>query len=199
MESQVPPEFERLVYAVEALRAADQPIALQFMGVAGAEGTTLVASSFARAAACTQPQPVLFVDCRSQNGEPSLVGTLRQGRRLDEAVKPVEEQPNLAWARLAASAPSLIGRGGAEIAAVLETARDAYPTVVLDTPGASPFSKALSRLCDGTILVVEAGRTGSAAARAAKTEIERFGGQVIGSVLNRQREMLPHWLARRLG
>ena len=210
-DGQVPPEFERLVYAVEALRAADRPIALQFMdvpgGVADAEGATLVASGFARAAACAQPQPVLFIDCRPQGGEdcrlqggePGLVEALRRGRQLDEAVKPVEGRPNLAWARLAAGAPSLVGRGGSEVAALLDAAKEAYPTVVLDAPGASPSSKALSRLCDGTILVVEAGRTQSAAARAAKAEIERFGGQVIGSVLNRHRETLPRWLARRLG
>lgn len=197
---QVPPEFEQLVYAVEALRAADRPIALQFMGVAGAEGATLVASSFARAAACTQLQPVLFIDCRPHGGAPGLVEAMRDRRRdIEQAVTRVDGQPNLAWARLAAGVPNLFGRGGAEIAALLDAAKEAYPIVVLDTPGALPSSRALSRLCDGTVLVVEAGRTQSTAARAAKVEVERFGGQIIGSVLNRQRETLPRWLARRLG
>jgi hypothetical protein len=197
----LPPEFERLFYAVEALRAGDRPVVLQFTGVAGAEGVTTVASGFARAAAAGHSRPVLFLDGHlgaATGPGPGLIEACRQGRPLAACLAAVEGLPNLRWGRLARGSVGVAGRDAAEIRALLDLARQDHPVVVLDSPGVgvSPVSAALSRLCDGTVLVVQAGKTKAAAIRAAKAEIERFGGQVVGAVLNRQREAAPRWLAR---
>ena len=198
-------EFERLFYAVETLRALDRPIVLQFAGVAGAEGATTVASGFARAAAAGHARPILFLDCHldrtlgpAPRPSPGLVEAFRQGRPLAASVAAVEGLPNLRWGRLAEGTIGLIGRGASEIRALMDLARQNHPVVVLDSPGIglSPMSAALSRFCDGTVLVVEAGKTSAAAVRAAKAQVERFGGQVVGSVLNRHRPAAPRWLAR---
>ncbi len=200
----LPPEFERLFYAVEALRAGDRPIVLQFAGVAGAEGATMVASGFARAAAAGHARPILFLDCHldrapgtALRSSPGLIEAHRQGRALAASVAAVEGSPNLRWGRLAEGDVGVAGRGAAEIRALMDLARQNHPIVVLDLPGvgASPVSAALSRFCDGTVLVVQAGTTGAAAVRAAKAQVERFGGQVVGSVLNRHRQAAPRWLA----
>ncbi len=201
----LPPEFERLFYAVEALRAGDRPIVLQFAGVAGAEGATTVASGFARAAAAGHARPVLFLDCHpdrahgtARRSSPGLIEACRQGRAFAASVAAVEGSPNLRWARLAEGDAGVAGRAAAEIRALMELARQNHPVVVLDSPGVgtSPVSAALSRFCDGTVLVVQAGKTGAAAVRGAKAQVERFGGQIVGSVLNRHRQAAPRWLAR---
>ncbi len=201
----LPPEFERLFYAVEALRAGDRPIVLQFTGVAGAEGVTTVASGFARAAAAGHARPILFLDCHPgrklaavPGSGPGLIEACRQGRPFAASVATAEGLSNLRWARLAEEAVGVAGRGASEIRALMDLARRNHPVVVLDSPGigASPVTAALSRFCDGTVLVIQAGRTRAAAVRAAKTEVERFGGQVVGTVLNRHREAAPRWLAR---
>ena len=201
----LPPEFERLFYAVEALRAGDRPIVLQFAGVAGTEGVTTVASGFARAAAAGHARPILFLDChldrppRAGPGtRPGLIEACRQGRPFAASIAAVQGLPNLRWARLAEEAVGVAGRGASEIRALMDLARQNHPIVVLDSPGVgnSPITAALSRFCDGTVLVIQAGRTREAAVRAAKVEVERFGGQVVGSVLNRHREVAPRWLAR---
>ena len=200
----LPPEFERLFYAVEALRAGDRPIVLQFTSVAGAEGVTTVASGFARAAAAGHSRPILFLDChldRAPGAVPGssrgLIEACRQGRPFAASVAAVEGLPSLRWGRLAEGSVTVAGRDASEIRALMELARQNHPVVVLDSPGigTSPVSAALSRFCDGTVLVVQAGRTHAAAVRAAKAEVERFGGQVVGAVLNRYREAAPRWLA----
>lgn len=197
----LPPEFARLFYAVEALRAGDRPVVLQFAGAAGAAGATTVASGFARAAAAGHSRPVLFLDGRldaAPGPQVGLIEACRQGRPLAAAVAAVEGVPNLRWGRLARQGVGAAGRDAADIRALLDLARRDHPVTVLDSPGlgASPVSAALSRFCDGTVLVVQAGRTKAAAVRAARAEVERFGGQVVGAVLNRHREAAPHWLAR---
>ncbi len=201
----LPPEFERLFYGVEALRAGDRPIVLQFAGVAGAEGATTVASGFARAAAAGHSRPILFLDCHldrvpgtALRASPGLIEAYRQGRSLAASVAAVEGSPNLHWGLLATGNIGVAGRGAAEIRALMELARQSHPVVVLDSPGVgtSPVSAALSRFCDGTVLVVQAGKTSAASVRAAKAQVERFGGQVVGSVLNRHRSAAPRWLAR---
>jgi Mrp family chromosome partitioning ATPase len=76
--------------------------------------------------------------------------------------------------------------------------RTHHPVIVLDSPPAdSPEAAALSRYCDGSVLVVQAGRTRQAEIETAKTLIERLGGQTVGVVLNRERSVLPRWMSRR--
>jgi Mrp family chromosome partitioning ATPase len=50
-----------------------------------------------------------------------------------------------------------------------------------------PEATALARHCDGSVLVVAAGKTSQSEIGAARRQIERVGGQVVGLVLNRER------------
>ncbi|MGE4049378.1 MAG: hypothetical protein AB7F35_31375, partial [Acetobacteraceae bacterium] len=61
----------------------------------------------------------------------------------------------------------------------------------------APEAAAVSRYCDGSVLVVAAGRTTQSEIETAKTLIERLGGQTVGVVLNRERSVMPSWLNRR--
>ena len=81
--------------------------------------------------------------------------------------------------------------------ALLDMLRANYPVIVLDTPPTeAPESAAVSRYCDGSVLVVAAGRTRHWEIEAAKSLLERLGGQTVGVVLNRERSVLPRWLGR---
>jgi Mrp family chromosome partitioning ATPase len=71
-----------------------------------------------------------------------------------------------------------------KIGAMLDALRDRYRLVLMNTaPLVYPEAAPLSRLCEGTYLVVELGRTGRRAARQAVRLIETCGGRVLGCVL----------------
>jgi Mrp family chromosome partitioning ATPase len=62
----------------------------------------------------------------------------------------------------------------------------------------SPESLLLASHVDGTVLVVEAERTGIDVARKATGQLQRAGARLLGVVLNRRRDYVPGFLAKRL-
>ncbi|MBN8896864.1 MAG: hypothetical protein J0H35_01550 [Rhodospirillales bacterium] len=123
---------------------------------------------------------------------------LRRGRPLSEASSPVGDAGNLLWARLSPGQRPLLNVGTERLQTLLDMLRSQHSVIVLDCDSAeSPESAALARHCDGSVLVVEAGRTRQAEIDNAKTLIERMGGQPVGVVLNREKAVMPRWLGRR--
>ncbi len=215
-------EFVRLHYAIEALRQGDAPVALQFLAASPGEGTSTVALGFAQAAAAERPHAVLLVDCSGVRdgavpaapapglpaGErpPSLVAAFREGLPLRAACWPDRSgaygagHEGLWRARLGGGPNPLLSLGGPELRRLLTALGELFATVALDCPAAaaSPDGAALSRHCDGTVLVVRARTARARAVRRTAHDVERAGGQLVGCVLNRRREALPGWLGRRL-
>jgi Mrp family chromosome partitioning ATPase len=62
----------------------------------------------------------------------------------------------------------------------------------------SPDSLLVASKVDGVILIVEAERTGTETVREATNQLRMAGGNVLGAVLNRRREYLPSFIARKL-
>ncbi len=72
----------------------------------------------------------------------------------------------------------------ADLAALLDDLRKHYRIVLLDTASLSyPEVAPISESCDGTYLVIRAGRTARRAARQAGRLIQRWGGRLLGCVL----------------
>jgi protein-tyrosine kinase len=197
--------FVQLYYAIEARRTSAMPLVVQFTSPTPAAGATTVASGYARVAADDCAQPVLFIDCNAtppsrrpakQDGAaPTLADVLRRGLPLADAIRPARDAKNLLWARLANGDRPLLALGGDRLQSLLDMLRANYPVIVLDTPPTDvPEAAAVSRYCDGSVLVVEAGRTRQWEIENAKALLERLGGQPVGAVLNRERTLLPRWL-----
>ncbi len=200
------PSFIQLYYAIEARRTSNDPLVIQFIAPGSGNGASTVASGYARVAAEDCAEPVLYVDCagyeprRNAKGveAPTLIEVMRHGLPLTDATMPVRDTRNLSWARLGPGPRPLLAIGADRLQSLLDMLRNHHPVIVLDSPPAdSPEAAALSRYCDGTVLVVQAGRTRQTEIDAAKTLIERLGGQTVGVVLNRERSVLPRWLSRR--
>jgi Mrp family chromosome partitioning ATPase len=81
----------------------------------------------------------------------------------------------------------------AEFASWFDRQRGLYDYVLLAAPPIvrSADAALLGRLCDGVVLVVEAGSTSRRAFSRAREQLERTGVKVIGAVLNRVHEQLP--------
>jgi Mrp family chromosome partitioning ATPase len=201
------PSFVQLYYAIEARRTSAMPLVVQFTSPTPETGASTVASGYARVAADDCAQPVLYVDCngvrmkarnRGTNPElPTLFDALRRGLPLSDAITPARDAKNLMWARLAPGERPLLALGGDRLQSMLDMLRASHPVVVLDTPPTeAPEAAAVSRYCDGSVLVVAAGRTRQWEIENAKALLERLGGQTVGVVLNRERSVLPRWLGR---
>lgn len=72
--------------------------------------------------------------------------------------------------------------------------------IILDTPPvqASPLTLALAPSVDGVILVVEAERTRTAVAAAARDTLKAGGANLLGVVLNKRRYHVPRGIYERL-
>lgn len=78
--------------------------------------------------------------------------------------------------------------------------RERFDYVILDAPPVQGFSETriISAKCDGTVLVVESGKTRRQAALRAKKDLEAAGGKFLGVVINRRKYHIPDWLYRRV-
>lgn len=199
--------FVQLYYAIEARRTSAMPLVIQFISPTTGTGASTVASGYARVAADDCAQPVLYIDCnaappKTRRGapemeSPTLFDALRRGLPLTDAITPAKDSKNLLWARLGPGERPLLALGGDRLQSMLDMLRANYPVIVLDTPPAdAPESAAVSRYCDGSVLVVAAGRTKQWDIENAKALLERLGGQTVGVVLNREQSVLPRWLGR---
>jgi len=200
--------FVELYYAIEARRTSAMPLVVQFISPTPGAGASFVASGYARVAADDCSQPVLYIDCTAAPPKPrrgsstpqplTLFDALRRGLPLTDAVTKAANSNNLLWARLGPGDRPLLALGGDRLQSMLDMLRGTYPVIVLDTPPTdAPESAAVSRYCDGSVLVIAAGRTKQWEIETAKALLERLGGQTVGAVLNREPAVLPRWLGRR--
>ena len=201
------PSFVQLYYAIEARRTSAMPLVVQFTAPTPETGMSTVASGYARVAADDCAQPVLYIDCNgmrpkapghgSDSQTPTLFDAMRRGLPLSDAMRPARDAKNLLWARLGPGERPLLALGGDRLQSILDMLRANHPVIVLDTPPTeAPESAAVSRYCDGSVLVVAAGRTKQWEIATAKALVERLGGQTVGVVFNRERSLLPRWLGR---
>ncbi|PPQ25763.1 P-loop NTPase family protein [Rhodopila globiformis] len=201
------PSFVQLYYAIEARRTSAMPLVVQFTSPTSETGASTVASGYARVAADDCAQPVLYVDCNGvpmksrghgpNADRPTLFDALRRGLPLADAIVPARDAKNLMWAKLGPGERPLLALGGDRLQSMLDMLRASHPVIVLDTPPTeAPEAAAVSRYCDGSVLVVAAGRTRQWEIENAKALLERLGGQTVGVVLNRERTILPRWLGR---
>lgn len=212
------PSFVQLYFAIEARRTSAMPLVVQFVSPTTGTGASTVASGYARVASDDCAQQVLYIDCNPQpapgrsarkadaqaqlngpaQGRPAtLHDALRRGLPLADAMTSARDANNLLWARLAPGDRPLLTLGGDRLQSMLDMLRTQHPVIVLDTPPTdAPESAAVSRYCDGSVLVVAAGRTRQWEIENAKALLERLGGQTVGVVLNRERNIVPRWLSR---
>lgn len=203
-----PPEFVRLFHAVNALNDSDKPFLLQFLSSERKEGTSTVASAFAAIAARECAKPVLLLDCSpAADGEPTpraaiptLAAEFRDSGTASASCEQPQSVPGLRLARLSNSTAGALNMSPAEMKNLCDMLRKNFAMVVLDCrpTRTCPSSLALARYCDGTAIIVRAERTPRAAVAETKRTVERFGGQVVGVVLNRRQGYIPAWLQRRL-
>jgi capsular exopolysaccharide synthesis family protein len=76
--------------------------------------------------------------------------------------------------------------GSRKMTALLEDLKEAYDVILFDTPPVLTVTDALiiSSLCDGVILVVNAGKVKKDLVKKAKAHLEHVNARILGAVLN---------------
>jgi Mrp family chromosome partitioning ATPase len=195
------PSFVQLYYALEARRTSSSaPMIVQFVSPSAGAGVSTVASGYACVAAMGRPTPVLFVDASCRRGRhaiaasnvPPLIEAFERGVNLSEATVPARNGENLLWARLGDHPDSLLELGGDRLQDLFSLLSTLHQLIVLDSASIErPEAAVLSRYCDGSLLVLEAGVTSQSQIDVACRRLKQFGGVAVGAVLNRERRSLP--------
>jgi Mrp family chromosome partitioning ATPase len=197
-------EFLHLFHAIKALSTPNKSFVLQFVASVHCEGTSTAASGFVETAATHSRKPVLLIDCTPIGGKAapfrssmqSLIDTFYETGAIDNAIQPAPNFPGVMLSRLSGADDGLLNIDSGDLSRLLDLARQAFPIIVLDCSPATeePESLALARYSDGTVLVVRAEVTPRPLVAETKQSIERFGGQLVGVVFNRNSIYIPRWL-----
>jgi len=167
------------------------------------EGTTTVAVGLASALAKERESRVLLLEANLRTpcfNEILPLGTgtglvdFAAGRVAPEALATRLEELNL----------SVISAGMAPsqsidfeiVDSLLTRLQSQYDFIVIDAPPVNSYAdtSVLATKVDGVILVVEADRTPVVEAEAAKRQLDKIGGRILGVVLNRRRSYIPAFL-----
>lgn len=195
--------------AVCGLRAASStgPVLLAITAARGDVGTSTIAAALAKKLSELEGQRVLLMDgdlvqatltnAFSTSSEPGWQIRLQDERPAAPpaggaglALLPVDRLESQ-------TAPPLLDPG--ELVERLRQFGAGYSYVIVDLPPGGPLAvDSFAAGCDGTLLVADAGRTRSASLGALRTELNRSGVRVIGTVLNRREFPVPDWLYRKL-
>jgi capsular exopolysaccharide synthesis family protein len=175
------------------------------------EGATTTATFLASVLAKANGSRVLLVDANLRTPSPLSLHQLDRGSQgftelvLGKALlNAVVRQASSMGSNLsvitsggAVPSPSYIFDGHS-IDAVLEALVQRYDYVILDGAPVKDFSDScfLSSRVDGTVIVVEAGKTRLETVRGTKSQLERYGAKVLGTVFNKKPNYIPGFLER---
>lgn len=181
---------------------------LGVMGVTEGAGATTIAANLSNRMVDYAAGKVLLVDAnfyrpRSERlfglkKNPGLAEVLADDLPLSEAV---QKTPHVGLELLAAGRAGMLEQLGIHPDAVqllFSELRESYAAIVFDFSEASQLGPALllAQQCDGVLLVARSERTRRGVAERAVKRLHADGVDVIGAVLNRQRQYVPQWLRR---
>lgn len=196
--------------SVETLLKDKGKRTLVFTSSTWGEGTTTVATNFAKFLALQKHEKVLVFEMNARrpafsglfsiNGDAGLTDYFTGKSDLRSLVRTVgpyglgvvpvgQTDPTTIQLNLERGLPRLIQ----------EAYRD-YDTVIIDSPPVISFPEtaAMAAFVDGVVMVVFAGRTKREVVSRAMDSISKFGGNVLGVVLNRKKYYIPEFLYKRI-
>ena len=203
-------EYEQLKVALAVASNGAETKSIMFVSALPGEGVSTVTLGFACAAVEAASQGVLIVDANF--ARPELAGRLgiaaktglsdllaKEATRADAMqATPVQRLFFLGPGRRPLDLGQARARGLLE--ELFADLRNTFDYVVLDGGAlqGSAESLLLASRVDAVVLVIRAERTGMELVRGATLQLHRAGANVLGTILNRRREYLPGFLARRL-
>jgi Mrp family chromosome partitioning ATPase len=170
---------------------------VMFMSSQGQEGTTTVASEFARLLALEGRQRVLLADLHARR--PALAARFGLNGSRRPSVR-AADLPELSVMTMDENAVSRGSYNSAAARQMIAAVSNLYDWIVLDGPPAleSPEAVEVAALADGVVLVVQSGIAKRQVVARAADLLQRGGAHVLGTVLNRRRLEIPEFIYRRI-
>jgi capsular exopolysaccharide synthesis family protein len=213
-EGTLPEEFMRqmgiLRNALETVFVGRQKRTLLFTSATEEEGTTTIATNFARFLAMQGQHRILvcelnarrpsFAKVFSLNGTRGMTDYFSQRVDLRTLVHTIEPD-DIDVLHVGREDPTVIQvHLGQVLPEFLEDALDLYDTIIIDAPPVvdCPETPPMAGLVDGVVMVVRVGRTKRETVARAIERITRFDGEVLGVVLNRKKFYIPEFLYKRI-
>lgn len=176
---------------------ADRPRAIAVTSPSPEEGKSVTAANLALAIA-QQGQTVLIVDADLRRPVQHEIFGVERGPGLSDALvglvqpmaaaQPFDGMPNIYVMACGTEAPNPAELLGSEsFVRFLHQMLEKFDTVIIDTPPVTLVTDAavIGSVCDGVLLVAEAGRTDRSVLANAVNELRHARGSVLGIVLNR--------------
>jgi Mrp family chromosome partitioning ATPase len=210
VELEIEEEMIALYQSINSLRSSTQKNkVIQFMSTDGEQGTSTIVLELARVAALKYTKSVLLLDAdlRKLDQEPfnitlehSLEETIRAGDPVDKALYQIANS-SLFLSRLFKGSGSIrqfLDPSG--IDDLLEKLRTRFDFIFIDSPPENVFSIGLatSTSVNGVILVLDAEKTCLDEAKNITDKITKNGGNVLGVVVNKQRNHIPEFISKRI-
>jgi Mrp family chromosome partitioning ATPase len=203
-------EYEKLKVMLTLEAARSELRSVMLVSALPGEGVSTVTLGLAASMADVAHQGVLVIDLNSAN--PSLADRLGLHRDVGLG-ELLAKDATRAEAIEESDVPRLFllgrGRASADLSQPSSLAlfdelvrgmRSDFDHLIFDGGSlvTSPDSLLVASKVDGVILVVQAERTGAETVREASNQLRAAGANLLGAVLNRRRDYLPGFLARRL-
>jgi capsular exopolysaccharide synthesis family protein len=144
-------------------------------------------------------QPVVHTICNLP-ASPGFSEVINEGTSINEAMKQ-SVIPNLFVLTSGVSPPNpMVIFESPKLADLIEVLRTKIDWIIFDCAPIDiyPDATVLARQLDGVALVIQAENVGAEVAIRAKELLEQAGAKILGAVLNRQRQIIPERIYKRL-
>ncbi len=183
--------------------------ALVFASATPGEGTTTIASSFARFLAMQGTSRVLL--CEMNARTPTFTSSFSiNGAGVTDYFTEQHDLSKLVQTVVGGEL-DLLHVGGHDASVIqihlanllprmLDEAYEDYDTIIIDAPPiiSCPETAAMSPFVDGLVMVVHAGKTKREIVHRAMDSVSKVDGKVVGVVLNRKKYYIPDFLYKRI-
>jgi Mrp family chromosome partitioning ATPase len=198
-------EMSALRVTLESTLEGRSPRVAMFLGAQGGEGTSTIALQFAQVLARDVMRRPLLVDCHARRPAYTVDESRRCAVLLPAILPRPADEGTVVTANLFVVPVSDAHRAAGIIqpAALRETIdanSPGFDWVVLDGPPVleAPDAAALGAIADGTVLVIQVGRTRRPVLSRAADLLSKAGARLLGSVLNRRVLEIPEFIYRRI-
>jgi len=210
----LPGEFFRqlgiLRNSIDVAFAGKTKRTILFASSMSGEGTTTIATNFAKVLALQGRERVLicemnarnpkFPDVFSTNGDAGVTEYFSDSSELTGFVQ-TSEADDLGVLHVGRQDATIIQLHLNQVfPRMLEESLRNYDTVIIDAPPIlnSPETAPMTAFVDGVVIVVQAGKTKREVVSRSMESIKKFEGNVLGVVLNRKKYYIPDFLYRRI-
>jgi Mrp family chromosome partitioning ATPase len=201
-------ELVRLYNAISAATAGRSGAIVQFVSSSIGGSSTEMAYSAAWIGATLLGKRILFIDASQGTGKAATLPSIQTTKRLYDVAlghagveEAIVRQANLGLFVATLQHERLGGDSilaAQQVKGLLNSLRSSFDMIMIAPPPAleQPLAAILTAFVDGSVLVMEAGRSHCGAEAQSVDLLTSGGSPILGAVLNHRRNYVPRWLRR---